>query len=683
MADPVLLVPWPTTATPPMDELAKEDDPTSPFVTREWLVTNGLGGYASGTVATIATRRFHVLLIAALPPPLGRTMLIAHASETVRLPDGTAAQLGAQPGPPAHGVPLPQAALVAFRLELGLPVWRFEFGDVAVERRVWMGHRQNTVFASYRLIAGSLPVEIEIEPWIHFRPHDGALDLPNGGPYALTVVDDRYEVSSDGYPPLRMRVDRDAATFTIDRRRMRDVGYLIERSRGYDSMGELYSPGFFRFSVAPEATATFVASAEPWESIGAVTPTGAREAEGARRRQLLAAAVPAAREGLAAHLVLAADQFVISPPDNRHDGGLRRDDARTVIAGYHWFTDWGRDTMISLEGLTLTTGRAAEASAILRTFAEYVRDGLIPNLFPEHGSEGLYHTADATLWFFHAVDRYLELTGDQAMLDVLLPKLVDIVDHHVAGTRFAIGMAPDGLLSQGAPGYALTWMDAKVGDLVVTPRRGKAVEINALWYNALSLLSGWLEAARGAEAAAPYAALARRAHESFNRRFWYERGGYLYDVVDGEHGDDSAFRPNQVLAVSLRHAVLEPARWATIVEQVRARLATPVGLRSLAKDQPDYCAKYFGDLHARDLAYHQGTVWAWLVGPLVDATVKVSGRPREARELLAGFVEHLTEAGVGSISEIFDAEAPYTPRGCIAQAWSVAEVLRCLVKTAG
>jgi predicted glycogen debranching enzyme len=681
MADPVLLVPWPSTATPPMDELAMEEDPTSPFVTREWLVTNGLGGYASGTVATIATRRYHGLLVAALPPPLGRTMFAAQASETVRLASGKAAQLGAQPGPPSFGVPLPQATLVSFRLELGLPVWRYEFEDVVIERRLWMAHRQNTVYASYRLLAASAPVAIEIEPWIHFRPHDGPLDTPNAGPYALTVVDDRYEVSAPGYPPLRMHVDRDATTFTIDRRRMRDVGYLIEKSRGYDAVGELYGPGYFHFTLLPEATVTFVASVESWDTLDRLTPTAAYEAEATRRRQLLAAAHPDAREGLAAHLVLAADQFVIAPPDNR-DGSPARDDSRTVIAGYHWFTDWGRDTMISLEGLTLTTGRAAEASGILRTFAEYIRDGLIPNLFPEHGSAGLYHTADATLWFFHAVDRYLEATGDRALLDVLLPKLVDVADHHVKGTRFNIGVAADGLLAQGAPGYALTWMDAKVGDLVVTPRRGKAVEINALWYNALSLLAGWLHEVRGAEAAAPYAALAKRAYDAFNQRFWYAEGGYLYDLVDGEHGDDPAFRPNQVLAVSLRHAVLDPSRWATVVEQVRAKLATPVGLRSLAKDQPDYRAKYFGDLHARDLAYHQGTVWAWLVGPLVDATLKVNGRPREARELMAGFVTHLTEAGVGSISEIFDAEGPFTPRGCIAQAWSVAEVLRCLVKTA-
>jgi predicted glycogen debranching enzyme len=359
------------------------------------------------------------------------------------------------------------------------------------------------------------------------------------------------------------------------------------------------------------------------------------------------------------------------------------DDARTVIAGYHWFTDWGRDTMISLEGLTLVTGRSKEAGYILRTFADYERDGLIPNLFPEHGSEGLYHTADATLWFFHAIDRYLEYTQDRDTLKLLLPKLVHIVDCHVAGTRFSIGVDPkDALLSQGAPGYALTWMDAKVGDLVVTPRRGKAVEINALWYNALCLLAGWLETERGVDAARPYRTLAERASASFNRRFWNDAGGYLYDIVDGEHGDDSLFRPNQILAVSLRHAVLDPSRWARVVDQVKARLATPVGLRSLAPGQPDYRSKYFGDLRARDLAYHQGTVWAWLIGPLVDAWLKVHGDAASARALLEGFQAHITEAGVGSISEIFDATTPFTPRGCIAQAWSVAEVLRCLVKTA-
>jgi predicted glycogen debranching enzyme len=356
-----------------------------------------------------------------------------------------------------------------------------------------------------------------------------------------------------------------------------------------------------------------------------------------------------------------------------------------VIAGYHWFTDWGRDTMISLEGLTLTTGRHAEAGYILRTFATHIRDGLIPNLFPEGEKEGLYHTADATLWFFHALDRYVATTGDRTTLEVLLPKMIDVAHCHVQGTRFNIGVDPeDGLLRQGAEGYQLTWMDAKVGDWVVTPRRGKAVEINALWYNALKLLEKWLRSFDRQDEADRWAQQAERARDSFNRRFWYEQGGYLYDVIDGEQVQyDISLRPNQLFAISLDHPILDRERWQAVLDVCRDKLLTPVGLRSLAPGSPDYKEKYYGDLRARDAAYHQGTVWAWLIGPYVDAMLKLRpGDQQAAHELLHSFDEHLSEACVGSISEVFDATSPFTPRGCIAQAWSVAEVLRCLVKTA-
>ena len=386
--------------------------------------------------------------------------------------------------------------------------------------------------------------------------------------------------------------------------------------------------------------------------------------------------------------MLAVDQFLIIPDGRVADAARAHaagEEVRTVIAGYHWFTDWGRDTMISLEGLTLTTGRFAEAGYILRTFAHYVQDGLIPNMFPEGQKQGLYHTADATLWFFHAIDRYVETTDDRATLHALTLRLIDIVDHHLKGTQFGIGVdTRDGLLCQGAEGYQLTWMDAKVGDWVVTPRRGKAVEINALWYNALKLMEGWVGETRGDAAARPYARHAEQARQSFNARFWYDEGGYLYDVVDGVNGDDPACRPNQLFAISLRHPVLDPARWEAVVEVARKRLLTPVGLRSLAPGHPDFKARYFGDLRARDAAYHQGTVWAWLIGPFIDAWLKVHPNDRAgARRFLEGFVPHLSEGGLGTISEIFDAEPPYTPRGCIAQAWSVAEVLRCWMKTSG
>jgi predicted glycogen debranching enzyme len=335
--------------------------------------------------------------------------------------------------------------------------------------------------------------------------------------------------------------------------------------------------------------------------------------------------------------------------------------------------------MISLDGLTLATGRYREAAYILRTFAHYVRDGLIPNMFPDGAREGLYHTADASLWFFHAVHRYAAATGDMETVRSLLPPLIDIVRHHLTGTRFGIGVDPvDGLLQQGQEGYQLTWMDAKVDDWVVTPRRGKAVEINALWYNALRLLSKWTIDLEEGDALG-LSEHAERARQAFNARFWFEKGGYLYDVVDGPNGDDPACRPNQILSFSLEHPVLEESRWSSVLQVVEERLLTPVGVRSLAPGHPDYKPKYFGDLRARDAAYHQGTVWAWLIGPYLDARLRVHpGDQESVRRILEGFKTPLAQACVGTISEIFDAEEPYTPRGCVAQAWSVAEVLRHL-----
>jgi len=507
------------------------------LLAREWLVTNGLGGYAAGTVSGILTRRYHGLLVAGLPAPFGRMMLLPHLSEQLRLSDGTIVRLGGE-----------ERAGEAFQL-YGAPY-----------------------FSEFRL------------------------------------------------------------------------------------------------------------------EFCALQPAEALLAERERRQRLLDTAHTEARTGLGAELLLAADQFVIRPTGRVRDAVRAHaagDQVRTVIAGYHWFTDWGRDTMISLEGLTLTTGRHDEAGYILRTFADYVHDGLIPNLFPEGEQEGLYHTADATLWFFHALDRYVDVTGDQTTLRLVLPKLLDIVEHHLCGTHFGIRVDPqDGLLCQGQEGYQLTWMDAKVGDWVVTPRRGKAVEINALWYNALRLLESWVRTEQDEPTAQRLAEHAALAYQSFNDRFWYAAGGYLYDVVDGEQGDDPACRPNQVLAISLRHTVLAPARWQSVLKVVQQRLLTPVGLRSLAPDHPEYKARYDGDLRARDGAYHQGTVWAWLIGPFIDAWIKVYPDDYAgARRFLHGFEAHLSEACIGSISEIFDAEEPFTPRGCVAQAWSVAEVLRCWVKT--
>jgi predicted glycogen debranching enzyme len=668
----------------------RRDGPAEALLAREWLVTNGLGGYASGTVSGACTRRFHGLLVAALPAPLGRTIMLNHLAEELELPGGKLVHLGGEEGP-GGALALPGACeLSEFRLEMGLPVWRFESGGVVLEKRVLLPHQQNTVHITYRVLSAPAAVKLRLRPSMFFRPHEGPVAGDHRHPYRIVNEASRHEVHGPSdHPPLRLQLTgARGAALVLDGGSTRRLFYRVEHARGYDHEGTMWSPGHFRLDLAAGEQGTLVASTEPWEQIDALSPVDAQHAELDRRRRLLASADPRVGVGEAAELVLAGDQFVTSPTTRVIDATQAHaagDEARTIIAGYHWFTDWGRDTMISLEGLTLVTGRHAEAGYILRTFARHVRDGLIPNLFPEGEREALYHTADASLWFFHAVDRYLEATGDRATLEGLLPTLIDVMDHHLRGTRFGIGVDPaDGLLSQGAEGFQLTWMDAKVDGWVVTPRRGKAVEINALFYNSLRLLADWVRDAEGNEAAAPYARAAGRARASFNARFWYAPGAHLYDVVDGEAGDDPALRPNQIFSLSLRHPVLDQARWADVVASVERELVTPVGLRSLSPRHPDYKPKYDGDLRSRDAAYHQGTVWAWLIGPFLDAWLRVHpDRRAEARRFLVGFGPHLGDACLGSISEIFDAEPPFTPRGCVAQAWSVAEVLRSLVRLAG
>jgi predicted glycogen debranching enzyme len=654
---------------------------------REWLVTNGLGGYASGTISGACTRRYHGLLVAALPAPLGRTLMLNHLAEECRLPTGEVIRLDID-APEEYPAEWPTGYLTEFRLEGGLPVWSYQAGDCRLEKRIHMPHEQNTTHITYRLVEAPSAVKLRLRPSLHFRAHEAAVggELPLN--YSVAAWGPRIEVKSPETPPLRLSLRAQGGSLILDGGRHIRVRYRIEGARGYESEGNLWSPGYFRVSLGPGQDASLIASTEEWDTVSAIDPARAWDMELLRREVLLARAVPAARAGLGAELVLAADSFIIRPATRVADAAQAHaagDDVRTVIAGYHWFTDWGRDTMISLEGLTLATGRCQEAGYLLRTFGRYVRDGLIPNLFPEGERDGLYHTADATLWYFQALARYVAATRDQDTLRGLLPTLIEIVNRHEAGTRFGIGVDPRyGLLRQGAEGYQLTWMDAKVGDWVVTPRRGKAVEINALWHNALCWLAAWTLDAGDSSASERFSGLATRARESFNRRFWYEAGGHLYDVVDGEGGDDAALRPNQLLAISLDHPILESGRWSSVLEAVRRALLTPVGLRSLAPDHPDYKPTYHGDLRTRDAAYHQGTVWAWLIGPYIDAWMRVHpDQESEARSLLAGFQSHLDEACVGSISEVFDATAPYHPRGCIAQAWSVAEVLRCWVKTDG
>ena len=622
--------------------------------------------------------------------------MLTQVSEEIRLPGGEIVRLAGQEYP---GDPLTLDwvdTLVEFRLEAGMPIWRYHVGDFILEKRILLPNRQNTVHLTYRMLEGKGSARLRLRPYVHFRPHEARVDQPMEEAYRVAAYGNKVEIqpreksgdrtSAAGCPPLRMVPALGPGALVLDGGSFRDIFYRMEFRRGYEARGTVWTPGYFRFTLQKNHTATLIASTEDWETILALHPDQASDAEAERLRRLLAAAAPEARQGPAAQLALAADQFIIAPTTRTADVARAQaagDELRTVIAGYHWFTDWGRDTMISLEGLTLVTGRATEAGYILRTFAQYIKDGLIPNLFPEGEKEGLYNTADATLWYFHALHRYLQYSRDRSTLKILLPKLIDIYQHHVKGTRFGIHVDPhDGLLSQGAEGYQLTWMDAKVGDWVVTPRRGKAVEINALWYNALRLLEEWVREENDETQADEIRDHAEQARESFNDRFWYEQGQYLFDVVDGEKGDESSLRPNQLLAISLDYPVLDQRHWQPVMDAVTKNLLTPVGLRTLAPQSPDYKTNYDGDLRARDAAYHQGTVWAWLIGPFIDAWLRIHPKDyRTAFGFLEGLIPHLQEAGVGTISEVFDAEEPYTPRGCIAQAWSVAEVLRCMVKT--
>jgi predicted glycogen debranching enzyme len=660
------------------------NDDLRTLIEKEWLVTNGLGGYASGTIAGASTRRYHGLLIGAHPAPRGRIMHLSHLGERFGVaelePDlfGVVEQVD-------RGLELNNLeSFEEFRLELGLPVWRFKVNGVVIEKRIYMPHRQNTVHVNYRIVEGIGPLPVNLRVSVHFRGHDWDVSSANPAPYVLTACDGRIEVVDQGnlFPPLRLRIQGKSTSFVLDEMSLPDILYRVEAGRGYDSVGRMFSPGLFRAMLSRTADVTLIASTESWERIQALPPQEALSAEVYRRVRLIETANLSVSDEPTTSLILAADQFIISPASRLEDSAradAAGDQARTIIAGYHWFTDWGRDSMISLEGLTLCTGRHAEAAYILRTFINHVRDGLIPNFFPDGSTEGVYHTADATLWFFHALHRYMEVTGDQGIMRQHLATLKDIVAHHQRGTRFGIGVDPrDGLLKQGAEGYQLTWMDAKVGDWVVTPRRGKAVEINALWYNALRLMEKWM--IECGEDAQPVGEAAQKAYESFNRKFWCEDQKGLYDVVDGENGDDNSCRPNQLFSLSLPYPILEEKRWPQVLKTVQDRLLTPFGLRTLAPGNPDYKQQYCGDLRARDAAYHQGTVWAWLIGPFVDAWMRVyPERISECRSILSGFRAHLNEACVGTISEIFDAEAPYTPRGCVAQAWSVAEVLRVSV----
>lgn len=638
-------------------------------VGREWLVTNGIGGYALGTLNGANSRRYHGLLVAALTPPLRRTVFVALLEEQAIL-GGQEFLLSTNEFHGRYVHPHGYLHLESFRLEGTVPTFTYALAEAHLEKRIWMIHGHNTTCVAYTLRQGSRPLTLAVLPLCTARDHHEHA-RGNGWEARLTVVPYGLSVQFVG-TPLYYILSREFSA-TLEGEWYWRFHHRVEAYRGLDDQEDLYAMGRFTVTLSPGQTATLVVSTEAEPCLDGPQ---ALAAEQERQRALLAAS-PLGEEsepGFIRQLVLAADQFIVA----RGEGG------RPVIAGYPWFNDRGRDTMIALPGLTLATGRPEVAARILRTYARYVDRGMLPNRFPDEGETPDYNTVDATLWYFQAVYEYGRHTDDWQLVTDLYPILVDIIGWHERGTRCGVGMdARDGLLRAGEPGAQLTWMDAKVDNWVVTPRTGKPVEINALWYNALKIMANFARRMCDTHAASHYEALAQRVATSFAHRFWYAEGGYLYDVIDGPTGNDASLRPNQIFAVSLPHSPLPADRARAVVEAVGRSLLTSYGLRSLTPDHPDYAGCYGGDRWARDRAYHQGTVWGWLIGPYVTAYYRVTGDTTGTRRLLEPFADHLRDAGMGTVSEIFDGDAPHTPRGCPAQAWSVAEVLRAWLALRG
>jgi predicted glycogen debranching enzyme len=636
----------------------------------EWLVTNGIGGYGSGTVAGSITRGYHGLLVAAVQPPVDRRILLVKVDETLDY-QGQRFDLATNRWASGAVAPYGCAHIESFSLDGSVPVWRYACADAVLDKRVWMRQGANTTYVSYHLVAASEPVTISIRAIVDNRVfhNTGQVAWPvTVTPAAGAAAGLRVDAGIPGSAVLTLLADAGTAVADCERY----DGYLLpaEAARGLNDVDAHVHAGTFTATLTAGETLTFLGSAEDQVTIeaGQLQDRQARDAELLRTWD---AARPAGAEpapGWVARLVLAADQFVVarSTPD--------QPDGRSVIAGYHWFEDWGRDTMVSLPGLTLATGRPEIAAGILRAFAHFVDQGMLPNRFPDAGTSPAYNTIDATLWYFLAVRAYVEATGDDELLRALWPTLQSIVEWHLKGTRYGIKVDPaDGLLGGGQPGVQLTWMDAIVGEHVITPRIGKPIEVNALWFNALRAMV--LFGTRLGQPVEDYARQADHAATGF-ARFWNPSTGYCYDVLDGPSGDEATLRPNQLIAISLPEPLLDPTQQQAVLATCLRALLSSRGLRSLAPTDPAFVGSYGGDQSHRDGSYHQGTVWGWLIGPLVAAHLRVHGDPAAALDLLTPFGDHLAAAGLGTISEIFDGNAPFTPQGCIAQAWSVGEALR-------
>lgn len=644
---------------------------------REWLVTNGKGSYASGTVAGNVTRSYHGLLVAALKPPVERTVLLSKLDETAHYNNHSYSlytNRWVEEIIDPHGY----VNIERFRLEGTTPVWDFVFADALLEKRIWMEPKADTTYIHYQLKRASQPLTLSIKALVNYRDFHSKTKAGN---WKMKIDSIKNGLGITAFNQARtffLLGDNASIVPASGNNWYENFALKVERDRGLGYIDDNLYVGTFQVTIPPGGSFTFVASIETNPDLNGAAALERRHQYEQQLLQRWQVANPKIHQtpDWINQLVLAADQFIVDRPlpDNP--------DGKTIIAGYHWFNDWGRDTMISLPGLTLPTGRPEIASSIIRTFAKYISRGMLPNGFPDINREltdNDYNTVDAPLWFFEAIRSYYATTQDKQLIEELFPKLGEIIDAHIQGTRYQIKVDPqDGLLYAGQEGVQLTWMDAKIGDWVVTARIGKPIEVNALWYNALRTMSEFAQYLQ--KPSQQYDQLAKVTLQGF-QRYWNSAKGYCFDILDSPSGNDDSLRPNQIFAVSLPNSPLTPEQQRKVVEVCGQNLLTSYGLRSLVADDPQYEGFYGGDPYHRDKAYHQGSVWAWLMGPFVLAHLNVFQDPALARQFLEPIKHHITNAGLGSISEIFNGDLPIEPKACIAQAWSVAEVLRAWLAT--
>ncbi len=669
---------------------------------REWLVTNGIGGYASGSILGATTRSYHGLLVASLHPPVERTVMVTKVDEEVVFPDSRSFLLGVNEYQGGAIDPRGNVHLESVSLEGDIVCFSYRLTEtLTIEKRVWMEYGQNTTYVQY-MVRGFVESEqpnaqltLTVIPFCVSRDYHATTKGSGDWQFIVDEYGNRCQIRASEDAPPYLLIGGPSASFVNTGVWYWRVFHRRDAERGLADHEDVYQPGMFDIALSPGMRATFVLSAEQKllsEDFGG--PLHEQAAAQAmmrhqrRIRQLLSAANQAVddlqlQDPIRARLVVAADQFIVARPDYANVSPNRplklTPDRKTIIAGYPWFTDWGRDSMIALPGLLLSTGRYSEARGLLKAFVSFAHDGLIPNRFPDDGEAPEYNTADATLWLFHALNRYLATSNDWTLLKELFPALQSMIDWHIRGTDFGIGVdATDGLLRAGVHNSQLTWMDAKVNGKAITPRIGKPVEINALWYAALTAMESW--AVHLSTDATQYSQLRTQIRQNFAARFWNEELGYLYDVVDvdGVSGqNDASLRPNQLFAASLTHELLSEEQIVGMFQHVTDSLLTPLGLRSLSPNDPAYSNHFNGDPVQRDSAYHEGTVWPWLIGAYIDVCMRIHNDKSVLQPLLQPLVEQLWNTCIGTISEVAEPDPPYTPAGCYAQAWSVAELLRC------